>query len=742
MVNLLESMHKCCIPSGVPSESPSAYEKSLVHKIFGGRLRSQVQCMQCSFCSNKFDPFLDISLEILKAETLEKALHHFTAKEQLDGGAKQYQCQQCKQKVKALKHLTIHKAPLVLTVHLKRFGHFHGQKITKKIAFGSTLDLKPFVSGPYEGDLNYTLYGVLVHAGWSTHSGHYYCFVRTSSGMWYSLDDNQVVQVNERKVLEQKAYMLFYVRNRKHFCRKKPVDSIQKENIIINAIGKSAYSKISRDSNEKVQNGSTEKNIDALTTASSSLRDEQVNPVPKEIPSVKTSLLNGNGNKTLNPLEYEGGSQSKPSSAIQDKHPEKGPHAPSMNNVGQKEEWSSTIAVSRVGTGSKIDSHNTGSVVENQNSSAAVVSSNCIVPKDSNHRKYSTGCAAMLSTSSKDRAEEIPMEPADKLLSSRSLSASTGDTYTTNRMCDSKTMPLGANMEAWDQVTRAKLSIQNHAADNLVGGVRQKIDDSVIEETNELKVTMKKKNRPQLIVKRKPFKCRAVTMLLSSNIMFGAALSTRKKISKSRKTHSIQKTPHDMKQISEDDFPSSPEQSRSDKSSPLPTNQLECKKKKVKHSSDHQHQKLRKTGLSCDSSIPIDAFNNDFKERVVLDSATLAANNQPGPDFPGECRRESRQNDVMSMLTRGIEEAIVARWDDIEISATERTEIGAAQTTQIGYIGDEWDEEYDKGKQKKVRMSKTSFDGPNLFQEIASRNTKRKRKDRTSLENPNPPFRI
>ena len=42
MVNLLESMHKCCIPSGVPSESPAAYETSLVHKIFGGSLRSQV----------------------------------------------------------------------------------------------------------------------------------------------------------------------------------------------------------------------------------------------------------------------------------------------------------------------------------------------------------------------------------------------------------------------------------------------------------------------------------------------------------------------------------------------------------------------------------------------------------------------------------------------------------------------------------------------------------------------------
>ncbi|KAF5956823.1 hypothetical protein HYC85_004048 [Camellia sinensis] len=192
MVNLLESMHKCCLPAGIPSESPSAYEKSLVHKIFGGRLRSQVKCMQCSFCSNKFDPFLDLSLEINKAESLHKALMHFTAKEYLDGGERQYQCQRCKQKVKALKQLSIHKAPYVLAIHLKRFGTYQpGQKIDKKVLFGPTLDLKPFVTAPYDGDLKYTLYGVLVHAGWSTHSGHYYCFVRTSSGMWYSLDDHQ-----------------------------------------------------------------------------------------------------------------------------------------------------------------------------------------------------------------------------------------------------------------------------------------------------------------------------------------------------------------------------------------------------------------------------------------------------------------------------------------------------------------------------------------------------------------------
>lgn len=104
--------------------------------------------MQCSYCSNTFDPFLDLSLEIAKADSVGKALKHFTAAEQLDGGERQYQCQRCKQKVRALKQLTVHKAPYVLTIHLKRF-HDPTQKINKSVQFDTALDLKPFVSGSY-----------------------------------------------------------------------------------------------------------------------------------------------------------------------------------------------------------------------------------------------------------------------------------------------------------------------------------------------------------------------------------------------------------------------------------------------------------------------------------------------------------------------------------------------------------------------------------------------------------------
>ena len=36
---------------------------------------------------------------------------------------------------------------------------------------------------------------MLVHAGHSVHSGHYYCFVRAPNGFWHQMDDTQVSQV-------------------------------------------------------------------------------------------------------------------------------------------------------------------------------------------------------------------------------------------------------------------------------------------------------------------------------------------------------------------------------------------------------------------------------------------------------------------------------------------------------------------------------------------------------------------
>lgn len=65
-------------------------ETSVVHRIFGGYSRSQVKC-QCGYESNTFEPFLDLSVEITQANSVEKALAQFCAPEKLTGDNK-YMC--------------------------------------------------------------------------------------------------------------------------------------------------------------------------------------------------------------------------------------------------------------------------------------------------------------------------------------------------------------------------------------------------------------------------------------------------------------------------------------------------------------------------------------------------------------------------------------------------------------------------------------------------------------------------
>lgn len=189
--------------------------KEQISNIFGGRLCSQVKCLsaKCHYVSNIFEPFLDLSLEITRASTLAKALHRFTAVEILDG-ANKYECEKCRSRVRASKRFWIETPPNILTIHLKRFEFgAYGRKIDKHVKFPTTLDMTPHLRMPGRCKHLYTLYAVLVHAGHSTHSGHYYSFVRAPSGMWHIMDDGRVRQVAENHVLAQNAYILFYVRN-------------------------------------------------------------------------------------------------------------------------------------------------------------------------------------------------------------------------------------------------------------------------------------------------------------------------------------------------------------------------------------------------------------------------------------------------------------------------------------------------------------------------------------------------
>ncbi|KAK3272018.1 hypothetical protein CYMTET_19657, partial [Cymbomonas tetramitiformis] len=68
---LLESMHKSSLRA-LKTKPTSGEPSTFVYKAFGGRLLSQVSCMNCKYNSNTYDTFLDLSVDIHKASTLQK----------------------------------------------------------------------------------------------------------------------------------------------------------------------------------------------------------------------------------------------------------------------------------------------------------------------------------------------------------------------------------------------------------------------------------------------------------------------------------------------------------------------------------------------------------------------------------------------------------------------------------------------------------------------------------------------
>lgn len=746
MVNLLESMHKCCLPSGVPSESPGAYEKSLVHKIFGGRLRSQVKCLQCSYCSNKFDPFLDLSLEIVQADSLHKALVNFTAAEQLDGGERQYQCQQCKQKVRALKQLTVHKAPYVLAIHLKRFhSHDPGQKIKKKVHFGPTIDLKPFVSGSYEGDLKYTLYGVLVHDGWNTHYGHYTCFVRTSNGFWYYLNDNQVSPASERRVLEQQAYMLFYVRDRRNIVpRKPPTDVAQKENLKANANGNRTSSTFNHVLKEAVQNGPVEKRLSSATPAAVTRKDAS-NVVPSTVPIMKEVSLQKDNcliktecmvlkkdsvseNFSKVPLSNnppEGLPVSKPKSieALSQPAPSCNGDVPNFENTPKgkindynekgKSMKDSSVSVATSPNFNDVQSSSTAKNVTDETSQKINLVSNIVPSEDLNDKTLK-------------EMDPVGRTPNGSAVGTSLVEAAGGRVQ---------------KVELDESVKLSSLSSETYGLHT---------------EAHNCKLHKK--------LKKKHLKCKVTSMQLHSHFLFRASLSLQKKKKHKRNKRRTLNTKNlsrehllDRDCISADLGPSTSESvgtSSLHLSHPL--------RKGTKTTSEKRANDVAAKGyINSNGDYLMDVkIDGEFRQRIdasgtvlatdkQLDkssgsSSTLAANQWEAvrSDDLKDSKREVMQNGLMSMLTRGLEETVVSHWDGIELPPCPIATSNDVESTSIGYVLDEWDEEYDRGKRKKVRQSQHSFGGINPFQAIATKKTqfKKAKVDRSSAGNQ--PFRI
>ncbi|KAK2526410.1 hypothetical protein Q9233_008180 [Columba guinea] len=230
----MDAMQRACL-RGNSDLDMSSQATTIIHQIFGGFLRSRVTCWSCQAVSNSYEAFLDVPLDIkpLALSWLSR----------------------CDKMTAASKRFTVHRAPKVLTVCLKRFEAFTGDKISKVCAqlecnvlflkrvsqsrtlfhkllmlrfsrsllgtlpvgrqvveYPQYLDLRPYMSQAAGEPLLYSLYAVLVHGGGSCRAGHYFCYIKASDGLWYHMNDKSVDLCDSDTVLRQQAYLLFYIR--------------------------------------------------------------------------------------------------------------------------------------------------------------------------------------------------------------------------------------------------------------------------------------------------------------------------------------------------------------------------------------------------------------------------------------------------------------------------------------------------------------------------------------------------
>ncbi|XP_050215299.1 ubiquitin carboxyl-terminal hydrolase 23 isoform X2 [Mercurialis annua] len=735
MVNLLESMHKCCLPSGVPSESPAAYEKSLVHKIFGGSLRSQVECQQCFYCSNKFDPFLDLSLEIARAETLPVALRNFTAAELLDGGEKHYQCQKCKQKVRAQKRLTVHNVPNVLSIHLKRFhAHDPGRKVDKKVLFDRALDMKPFVSGSYEGDLKYSLYGVLVHFGHSTHSGHYVCFVRTSSGIWHLLNDNEVRPVSEKLVLEQKAYMLFYVRDRKINSFKKPAD-LGRENVKASVSNNLPKYNIKQMSQEHVDKGSiANRSLAASVTNPVNKKDALNFSISKEIPQKKPQVqplisdcLLAKTKPTAEPsstLPLQNNPYKEVSTS-----PDLGEcvssSAPSVNGKYD----SSKVDIATVASGPKMSDCNKTSQINEPQSAPTEKLVMC---------ESSEKINLVLNVGVDGAVENVPR------LSQSDYGGKVSKTIIDSFELPNKPTCGNSQGGGYDNQSSSENSLGDQTNDNGKQIVNELPEPSIPSVTPIECLHQKATDCiPHKKLKKKLLKRRFSSMHLGLKF-FPASLRLRKKKKHRKLKRNASRTQNLIKEqmLESNNSLSEVGPSTSKMSMSISLNSTHSQRRRATSRSKSSVMDVVDEKSEKRNNQNRDAKTVDKDLKNSLSTSELNQHNVRVIECAETSRKNMSGNGMMCMLTQGLEETTVARWDGVELPKSQNMASSSTENLHIGHVPDEWDEEYDRGKRKKVRQNLHEFGGPNPFQELSSKKThfKRAKMDRSSSGNR--PFRI
>lgn len=192
-----------------------------ITEIFSGFLHSSMNCpnLECGYSSNKFEPFLHLSLEIptiVRNLTIYECLNEYCKQEVLDEN-NLWMCERCNNKVRGIKKLQLWTAPPLLAIQFKRFGITRVTKNHGHVDYPmDNFDIGPYIS-PMRFDKNdcykYKLHCVINHQG-TMNSGHYFTYcLNEDTNEWFKFDDSHVSRITQpSNIVSSNAYLLFYIR--------------------------------------------------------------------------------------------------------------------------------------------------------------------------------------------------------------------------------------------------------------------------------------------------------------------------------------------------------------------------------------------------------------------------------------------------------------------------------------------------------------------------------------------------
>lgn len=196
------------LQDNLESKMKGTKAEGAIAKLFVGKMKSYIKCVNVDYESSKIEEFKDIQLNVKGMKNLYESFRYYVAEETMEGENK-YQAEGFGLQ-DAKKGIIFESFPPVLHLQLKRFEYDIQRdamvKINDRHEFPFEIDLAEFIddASPVRSESwLYRLCGVLVHSG-DVNGGHYFALIKPDrETRWLKFDDDRVTPVTDREVLEE-----------------------------------------------------------------------------------------------------------------------------------------------------------------------------------------------------------------------------------------------------------------------------------------------------------------------------------------------------------------------------------------------------------------------------------------------------------------------------------------------------------------------------------------------------------